>query len=81
MLYKILALFLGSPSLFSLFRAHVFYTQKIEGEREPGKEPHHGLGSHELYCALYHSCDAFWIVITLLTVNKGCVGESFKTFR
>ena len=40
--------------------------------------PGHGLGGQELYCALYRFRDAFWIVLTPLTGNKGCVSELFK---
>jgi hypothetical protein len=78
------------PLSFSHFlnfsQAQIYYTRKIEGEGEPGKEPRppvtplashgHGHGGHALHCAQYHSHAALWIVTTWLrshtdTVNSG----------
>ena len=69
-----IALFPGFPSPFLTFFVREYYSQKIEGEGEPGTKPHppvafttygsHGHGGHALHCAHYRSHAALWIVAT-----------------
>ena len=68
------ASFPGSPFPFLTFFACEYYTQKIEGEGEPGTEPRppvatlashdYDHGGHALHCAQCRSRAALWIMTT-----------------